>query len=153
MERVGQARVAGTVATCPFCAQELNGSPVINHYRAYFSEAYATLKQNVADTLVAIGRTHAEEVPATFERAVRVAGERRQFWFRFCDIPDINLDTAAITLAWRSARNAALAQLNAKQGAPLDRMTLTDQTRTAIAAYETQRQSVAMKPSYGIRSS
>src|ERR1017187_6704404 len=29
---------------CPFCTQNLAGSPIITHSRAYFSEAYATLK-------------------------------------------------------------------------------------------------------------
>jgi wobble nucleotide-excising tRNase len=140
MERMNQMPVAGT---CPFCAQDLLGSPVIGHYRAYFSAAYATLKRNVADTLAAIGRTHGDEVPATFERAVRFASERRQFWSRFCDIPAISIDTAAIASDWRVARDATLAQLNAKQGAPLERMTLTNQTHAALAAYETHRQSVA----------
>jgi wobble nucleotide-excising tRNase len=140
MERMSQVPVAGI---CPFCAQDLRGSPVIGHYRAYFSAAYATLKRNVADTLAAIDRTHSDQVPATFERAVRFASERRQFWSRFCDIPAISIDTAAIALDWRAARDAALAQLNAKQGAPLERMSLTNQARAALAGYETHRQSVA----------
>jgi hypothetical protein len=48
--------------------------------RAYFSEAYAGLKAAVADALAAINRLHGSDVPAAFERAVRVASERRQFW-------------------------------------------------------------------------
>ena len=143
MERVGQTRAGGSDGICPFCGQDLLDSPVIGHYRAYFSEAYATLKRTVADTLAAIDRTHGDQVPATFERAVRVAGERRRFWSRFCDIPEISLDTAAIASAWRAARDATLAQLNAKQGAPLDRVTLTEQARAAIATYETHRQTIA----------
>jgi wobble nucleotide-excising tRNase len=30
---------------CPFCAQDLRGSALINHYRAYFSAGYADLKR------------------------------------------------------------------------------------------------------------
>jgi wobble nucleotide-excising tRNase len=34
---------------CPFCAQDLRGSSLIEHYRVYFSAAYQALKQHVAD--------------------------------------------------------------------------------------------------------
>ena len=43
----------------------------------------------VSETLAAINRAHGGDVPAAFERAVRIAGERRQFWSRFCDVPDV----------------------------------------------------------------
>src|SRR5206468_6818048 len=62
--------VTGTArANCPFCAQHLAGSPVINHYRAYFSAAYADLKGRVSETLTAVNRTHGNDLPAAFERA------------------------------------------------------------------------------------
>lgn len=139
-----QARAPGAEAqTCPFCAQTLAGSPVITHYRAYFSEAYANLKQTVADTLIAVNREHDGDVPAGFERAVRVCGERRQFWSRFCDVPELPLDTAEITTGWRAAREAVVTVLQEKQAAPLERMSLSDDARAAIAAFETHRQGVA----------
>jgi len=57
--------------TCPFCEQDLAGSPVIDHYRAYFSDAYGALKRTVADALAILNHGHAGEEPASFERAVR----------------------------------------------------------------------------------
>ena len=139
-----QARTPGAEAqTCPFCAQTLAGSPVITHYRAYFSEGYANLKRTVADTLIGVNREHDGDVPAGFERAVRVCGERRQFWSRFSDVPEVALDTAEITTGWRAAREAVVTVLQAKQGAPLERMSLSDDARAAIAAFETHRQGVA----------
>lgn len=143
MRRVPRVGADVTVGACPFCAQDLAGSQVIAHYRLYFSDAYATLKRNVAEALTTINRTHGDEVPANFERAVRVVGERRQFWSRFCDVPDATIDTAAIARDWRAARDAVIAALTAKQGAPLERMALANDARAAMTTYEAHRQSVA----------
>jgi len=129
--------------TCPFCAQSLDGSPVFTHYRAYFGEAYANLKRTVADTMAAVNREHDGDVLAAFERAVRLWGERRLFWSRFCDVPEIAVDTAAIAAAWRPAREAVCVLLSAKQAAPLERMSVSDDARVAIAAFEAHRQAVA----------
>jgi wobble nucleotide-excising tRNase len=137
--------VAGTaMTTCPFCAQDLAGSPVINHYRVYFSAAYADLKRRVSDTLEQIIRTHGDDLPAAFERAVRVAVERRQFWSRFCDLPEIAIDTATIVRDWRSAREAVAAALTAKQAAPLEPMMLPQEAQAAVTAYQAQRQAIAV---------
>jgi wobble nucleotide-excising tRNase len=86
MMRVLPIEADGSAGPCPFCAQNLKASPVINYYRAYFSEGYAVLKRTVSQTIATINRTLGDEVPASFERGVRVAGERRQFWARFSSI-------------------------------------------------------------------
>ena len=130
-------------ATCPFCAQDLQSSPVIHHYRAYFSDAYAGLKRAVRDAAGEIDRTHGGDLPAAFERAVRIVVERRQFWSRFCDVPAVTLDTAAIVRDWRAAREASVAQLRAKEAAPLDRMQVSDETRAHVATYEEHRDVVS----------
>jgi len=126
--------------SCPFCTQNLAGSPIITHYRAYFSEAYANLKRRVSEALADINRAHGNDLPAAFERAIRVAIERRQFWSRFCDVPEISIDTATIVRDWRSAREAIAMALTGKQAAPLERMTLVQEAREAVATYERHRQ-------------
>ena len=143
MRRIPQPAPGTARVNCPFCAQDLAGSPVINHYRAYFSTSYAELKRRVSAALADINRTHGNDLPAAFERAVRVAVERRQFWSRFCDVPEIAVDTAAIVRDWRSAREAVAAALIGKQAAPLERMALAQGVRDAVAAYEMRRQGIA----------
>ncbi|MBI4509950.1 MAG: AAA family ATPase [Deltaproteobacteria bacterium] len=134
---------AGTVAiACPFCAQDLKGSPVIQHYREYFSHEYAALKRTVSETLGAVNREHGEDMAPGFERAVRVAIERRQFWSRFCEIAEFAVDTAVIVRDWRSAREAVVAQLTAKQAAPLECMVLSGNTQALVTAYEAHRKTV-----------
>ena len=142
MTRVPQPTTTGGIAICPFCSQDLAGSAVIAHYRAYFSNAYEQLKRSVSEAVAANTRTHGSDIPAAFERAVRVAVERRQFWVRFCDVPEVAVDTAAVVQDWRAARDAVAATLATKQAAPLDRATLTEEARAAITGYEGHRAAI-----------
>jgi len=112
MRRVPQLSV-GKATPCPFCGQDLAGSEFITHYQAYFSDEYAGLKRRVSGTLAAINRAHGGDVPAAFERAVRITGERRQFWSQFCDVPDAIVDTATIARDWRAARESVVDALMA----------------------------------------
>ncbi|MCX6842659.1 MAG: AAA family ATPase [candidate division WOR-3 bacterium] len=142
MRRIPQVGGAA-VEPCPFCAQDLQGSPVIQHYRVYFSDAYAALKRTVSDALGALNRAHGSDVPAGFERALRVAVERRQFWSRFCEVAEFTLDTATIVRDWRAAREAVVAQLATKQAAPFDSMGITAETRVLVVTYEAHRATIA----------
>jgi wobble nucleotide-excising tRNase len=140
MQRLSRQGVEGA---CPFCAKDLRGSALIAHYRAYFSAAYRELKAEIAEALAQIRRTHSGDVHAGFERAVRVAGESRVFWSRFCDVPEIRVDTARLVRTWNAARDAVTDALNAKQASPLERRTLNPQAQESIAAYEALRQEVS----------
>ncbi|MBI4237644.1 MAG: AAA family ATPase [Deltaproteobacteria bacterium] len=140
MQRLPQANGEGT---CPFCAQHLTGLPLIAHYRAYFSAAYRDLKRAITDALENVRRAHAGDVPAGFERAVRMAGERRLFWSRFCEVPQVGIDTAAVVRAWNAGREAVNVALTAKQAAPLEKQALDQHARDAIAAYDALRQRIA----------
>ncbi len=143
VHRIQSGHGSAATGACPFCAQDLQGSPVIQHYRAYFSDLYAVLKRTVSDALGAVIRAHGGDVPAGFERAVRVGVERRQFWSRFCEVAEFTLDTAAIVRDWRAAREAVQAQLAGKQVAPLERLDLSDETRVAVATYEAHSHTIA----------
>lgn len=127
---------------CPFCAQNLHDSALVTHYRAYFSAGYNELKGAIAGALRALATEHGEAVPAAFERAVRVWGERRQFWSTFAEMPEIALDTAAVMRAWTQARDALRGLLVAKQAAPLEKMEITSEVRAAVADFEAYQSSV-----------
>ncbi len=125
--------------TCPFCTQNLRGTALVEHYRAYFSSGYEDLKRAITEALARMTAEHGEAVPAAFERAIRVWTERCRFWSRFCEIPDLGLDTAAVMRAWISARDALLNLLLAKQAAPLERLTINAEARATVAAFEVVR--------------
>ncbi len=129
-------------APCPFCAQDLGSSVLMQAYEVYFSDAYKALKSAITDTGQSINAIHGGEVAAAFERAVRVAVENRNFWKSFTEVPEIAVDTAEIARAWKKARDLVLAVLRAKAAAPLEAMALNAETLAALTDYETQRMAV-----------
>jgi wobble nucleotide-excising tRNase len=145
----GMERAAShALVSCPFCAQNLRGVAIIEHYRAYFSEAYTNLKQTISRAIREFTRYHGGgtggeyDSRAAFERAIRIAIERRQFWSRFTEIPEIKLDTADITRVWSVAEIAVLLALRSKQDRPLERMHLERNAIAAIEAYDCRRREV-----------
>jgi wobble nucleotide-excising tRNase len=137
----GLPRIAGAIEgqdhkVCPFCAQDLAGSPVIRHYEAYFSKAYNGLKSSIIDTGKSIAADHGGEIGSAFERAVRIAVENSVFWRDFMKMDAVTLDTAAIMRRWSAARDAVLAILRAKAAAPLEPMQLPAEAIAAIDHYK-----------------
>ena len=135
MKRIEAASSAQDHEVCPFCAQDLNGSPLITHYQAYFSAAYRDLRQSIAGEIQELNTAHSGEIQAAFERAIRVAGQTQQFWAKFTDVPEVALDTAAIALAWKKAFEAVSKALLAKQASPLEQLQPDAELREKVAAY------------------
>jgi wobble nucleotide-excising tRNase len=128
---------------CPFCAQDLHSSLLINHYQLYFSSAYTTLKQRIVDMERSVAASHGQEIPASFERSIRVVQENIAFWNRFISISPVTVDTAEIVRVWRTAREAVLVSLRAKLASPLEPMSLPSDTRQAIDDYHQHRNQIA----------
>lgn len=121
---------------CVFCAQNLGGSQVIGHYRAFFSEGYRTLQRNIGEVSAGLDRVHADNVATTLERSARLIGERRQFWTRFAELPQIQLDTASIVRDWQAARDQLAALLLQKRAAPLEPIAVPEATRAAVRLHD-----------------
>jgi wobble nucleotide-excising tRNase len=136
----GMERIPGVAEPdgkpCPFCAQDLGGSELIEHFRSYFGDAYAALKREVAHALAVFGGQHEGDARAAFERSIGRQAERRQFWSRFADVPAVELDTAAIARTWASAQNVVVASLDAKRNAPLEPIGLSEAAGAALDEYE-----------------
>ncbi|SPU45122.1 Uncharacterized protein conserved in bacteria [Brevundimonas diminuta] len=136
-------RREGRDDSCPFCAQDLAGSPLIGHYEAYFSEAYHRLKAAITEAGTGVRDAHHGEVQAAFERDVRVAVQGRDFWRDFTDVPEVNVDTARILRNWIAARDAVLAVLRTKAAAPLENIGLPPEAIAAVGAYEQDVRAIA----------
>ena len=135
----GMRRIPQGSNECPFCAQDMTNSPVLNALPGFSGEEYRLLKDSIGRLARGIDETHSENAPIAFERALRTASERRAFWARFADMPEIVLDSAAVAEEWRRARQLIAAALTAKAATPLDRIELSEEIRAAIAAYDTYR--------------
>lgn len=143
MERIAPISAEQESEICPFCAQDLGGSDLIAHYRAYFSQAYEDLKAAIKRTGVGIRDAHAGDIPSAFERDVRTAAQAHEFWKDFAELPEIDIDTAAIARQWNAAREFVLEHLRAKAAAPLEPLALSPETRQAILSYRARIAEVA----------
>ena len=137
----GMTYVAGGVnttanANCPFCQQQLNGSPIFPHYRAYFGEAYSRLQADLVATQTRLETMLNGDALAGFERQLSTAEQRHRFWASLCPLPEIKLDSTAIASAWQSVRDGLSAALRAKRADPLTAYTLDENTQRAIATYK-----------------
>jgi wobble nucleotide-excising tRNase len=121
---------------CPFCAQDLANSPLIKHYRAYFSDGYTNLNHDIDAMVREVRTAHGGDVPAAFERDIRVWEQRRQFWKDFLSVPEITIDTAGIARAWKAARDAVLGLLQQKKSAPLEKFALSAEIMKAVGEYD-----------------
>lgn len=128
--------------TCPFCDQSLTGVILINHYRAYFSEAYAAHKTAISTQINEINRILGEDAFIIFNRLITQQSERHHFWSQFNTLERFSIDVGQITNAWRNLRNQLIRLLQAKQEAPLEEVTIETETTAAIQEYETLRDSV-----------
>jgi wobble nucleotide-excising tRNase len=130
----GMTRIHGD--DCPFCAQPLESSPVLNAYRQFFSEAYAGLKREISAYTATAQRVHGGDMTASFERNVRVIVQREQFWRQFSEIPELVLDTATVVRDWQAAYRAMAQRLEAKAEAPLEPIQLNVEELAAIELHE-----------------
>lgn len=129
--------------TCPFCAQSLSGSSLIEHYRAYFSEAYADLKAAIVAIGQEVNKSHGGDALAAFERAVLVATQAHEFWGAFTPLPPVSIVTLDVARAWTTAREGVLAALRAKHLAPLEPSVLPAAVLAAVEDFERMRGEVA----------
>jgi wobble nucleotide-excising tRNase len=127
---------------CPFCAQEITGSALIRDYQVYFDEAYRALKTEVDERGKALAVVHGGDNRATFERAVRLAVQTRDFWNAYVEIREVNIDTAQVADVWRGAREAVFAVLRVKKAAPLEAMSLPPEAVAAVDAYHHEREAI-----------
>lgn len=123
---------------CPFCAQDLSGSPLLAHYRGYFSEAYNAFRQRIVTTARDFRIAQGGDIPAAFERSVREAVEKQNFWKAFADTPTFEIDTAGIARIWKAAREHVERLLDAKLSNPLEPISPTQEAVRAIAEHNAQ---------------
>lgn len=136
---VGMVRQANLVEagnnSCVFCAQDLAGSPIIKHYRAFFGQAYRDYQQSIQDCGFRFYQAHPPDTGLLFERTVNALQERRRFWSAFGDIPEFTIDAAATVAEWNDVRTQIDALFQLKRVAPLDFIEITDAARSAVANY------------------
>lgn len=109
---------------CPFCGQGLHGSALIAAYRAYFSEAYSTLRAEIRGMRDSVQTNLGDRAIGTAERILDQNAAGVEFWSRYeqIDAPAFP-GRGGLAETIRVLRQAADALLERKTAAPLDRLT------------------------------
>ncbi len=141
MNRIPRAETGGV---CPFCVQDLGGSPIINEYRAFFGQEYTSLKRRISAVLDRLAEQHSIELPARLERAISRTIQLREFWTRFLLIPPITLDTETLIEDWQASRDGLLSLLGTKSGAPLEPLEMSNEVLDAIGRYRKAREDLRL---------
>jgi wobble nucleotide-excising tRNase len=138
----GMTRIVNAAAgnACPFCAQDLNGSPMIEQYSAYFGQEYASLKEAISTTRNRLAELHSEELPVRLERAIGSAVQLRSLGVRFTAVPTIDFDTAAFIQDWRVSREGLVALLDTKRASPREPLVFPVELSNSISRFREGRQ-------------
>ena len=128
--------------TCPFCGQGVDRLDLIAQYRAYFSERYKRLKEELAEMMDEIASSHSGSVRVEFVEAVAKNKETGQFWKDFVEVPEIDIDSSAMTIDWEEARNTVAQLLKAKQAAPLEPIVLDYHELKVIESFNKHRRTI-----------
>lgn len=123
--------------TCPFCGQDIKGLTLIEAYRSIFGDGYRDLQGAVREMAGRINERFGEAAIGRLNTAVEQNRGGVEFWVRYSAI-----DQEAVTLApetadaMRTFRSEAIALLNRKARAPLERIELDDAFNLARDGYD-----------------
>ncbi len=131
---------------CPFCAQSLEHSPLINHYKDYFSLVYNNLKAEIKTLGIKTKEEHNDTIRVEFGQAVSAIKEATIFWKEHINISDVEVATiddinaVEIVSVWKKAIESILDILRKKASAPLEKIDLPAEVKAVVAEYEKYRQ-------------
>lgn len=121
---------------CPFCGQSLEGAGLIQLYEAYFSESYQALKQNVIDIGTRVKKVFGETEVATICQQLVGNQDKCLGWIeqaKVSRLPDLDVEVVSGVLA--GYREAVLALLRLKAGAPLEIVPMSEDAQAAINSF------------------
>lgn len=142
MERQ-RALLESGVSSCVFCNQDLSGSSLIGHYRAYFGQAYRDHQQRIQSAGFQFYQAHPSSDWLLFERSVSSLQDRRRFWAEFGEFPEITINPVAINAERTAAYEGIDTLLQQKRLAPLDPILVPEETRLAVAVYLARQNEIA----------
>ena len=121
---------------CPFCGQNVGGTPLVAAYRSYFGEAYHALRTEISALRTRVDDDFSDRKIAEIERILVQNTASVEFWSPYCAITSPVLPGAAeIGDALRGLRQVALSLLDRKATAPLDQVAPDESFIAAHAAF------------------
>ncbi len=137
----GTQFVAERNDSCPFCGQELSGSNLIQHYRAYFNKEYIKLKEDIAS----FANEHLVFDNAVNEMHLNLIKNNSAFQFWHERNPELqlkDLSHSEVKEALDFVVSKLRELLNNKSNSPLDRLQLNETSTQAINQWSAVKQKV-----------
>ena len=130
--------------SCPFCGQDIKDLPLVDAFRAVFSDHYRALANDIAGMRKIVSQDLGEANLARLETLAEQNNGGIDFWRQYCLIEgsDLTLPADAVD-ATRALAGAALALLDCKLAAPLDQIVPDETFKSAQIAYKNATDSVA----------
>ena len=129
---------------CPFCGQSLERIALIDAYKAYFSEAYHGLKDEIAALAGEVEELFGERAIAVIERTIEQNGHAAAFWKDYCTFEPPGLDPGTdISAILGRQRASTLSLLNRKETAPLETIAPDENFTQAGAALAALAEAIA----------
>jgi len=128
---------------CPFCGQGLRANDLIAAYRSYFSTAYRSLKQEVAQLSQRVNNAIGETSLRSAQQAIANNAALVEFWRQFTgiDLPVISFPD--IQQKYTTLRERCLALARRKQDSPTEAVTPDADLTAALAEVDALRVVVA----------
>ncbi|MBI3097978.1 MAG: AAA family ATPase [Planctomycetes bacterium] len=128
---------------CPFCGQGVRANDLIKAYRSHFSDAYGSLKQDVAQLAIQVDTAIGERAQSPILQALADNAALVEFWrpFTTVDLPVIPLPD--IQRQYATIRNRCLALARRKQDTPTEAVTPDTEFTAAVSQFEVLRTVVA----------
>jgi wobble nucleotide-excising tRNase len=122
-------------STCPYCAQDLSGSAIVAHYRAYFGQGYTNLKRAITDSQQHLGSVLSNNSLSTFLQQIQDVQNKSRFWGQYCHIPEVDLDAQAARTLWEQTRDTLMRALDIKRASPLEPLHLAEGDLDVVSRY------------------
>ncbi|MGB3539115.1 MAG: AAA family ATPase [Mesorhizobium sp.] len=121
--------------SCPFCAQSVAGRPLIDAYRAFFSEAYERLRAEIDDLTGQVEEEFGDRKIAAIEKVIEQNVESIRFWRTYCDLAEPVLARVnEVGDRLRGVRQGILSALSRKAQSPLTEIMLDRSTVDELSA-------------------
>ncbi len=125
---------------CPFCAQALAPSALAAAYPHHFSDAYEALKAKIQRAIRRIHELYGDAVLEHIRSQISENRSKSLFWSEFIEMPAIEWDSGPFLAAAAAARDAILKQLSEKANAPLELISLSEDTRKTLLVLDQEWQ-------------
>jgi wobble nucleotide-excising tRNase len=130
--------------TCPFCGQGIDGSQLVAAFKAIFSERYEALVADINGLTGSIGSLFGEGALARLETVAVQNRSGAEFWATYCEIDQpAQILPAELNAVVSELREAALALVGKKAGAPLEAVKADAAFTKALAKYKRLKEAVA----------